>query len=410
MSQPYPNRGYRQTRPPARRRRRAGFRLALIAIAAAGAFVAGFILLWALGSWMVGGPGFPGGPDGGQGPGGLAADEGTDYDVTPLVDLLALRDLAYVPVKGVHVTSYAASSEKYVTRLLDLADTTEINALVIDIKDDTGHIAYESDVPIAQELELASDVIEDVDGLLATLAEHNIIPIARIVCFKDDVLTKKRPDLAIQSKLGGLWADRAGHYYLNPYNHEVWDYLVQVAEEAAQRGFREIQFDYVRFPTDGDLEYAEYPGLYCLKEDAIAGFLAYARPRLEKLGVWVSADVYGLTVRATNDGGFGQKLEKICQNVDVVCPMVYPSHYSSGSYGAENPNSEPDTIISGAMNDAAERFPGTGAKCRPYLQDFYDYTAADVRTEIDACEERGFDEWILWDPNIWYTEDALHAE
>jgi hypothetical protein len=383
--------------------------MGVIAFFGAGAFLLGFFLLWALGSVMVGGPGFPGGSDEARATDVTTDAEETEESIAPLVDLLAFRDLSYVPVKGVHVTSYAAGSDKYLTRLLELADTTEVNAFVVDVKDDTGYVAYETDMEMARRLGLVRNTIGDIEGLLATLGEHDVIPIARVVCFKDDVLTAKKPELAIQRANGSLWRDSAGHAYLNPYNHEAWEYLVEVAENAARLGFREIQFDYVRFPTDGDVGSAVYPGEYCSKDDAIAGFLAYARPRLEKLGVWVSADVYGLVVRHQKNS-FGQQLEKICQNVDIVCPMVYPSHYDSGSYGAEHPNSEPYTIVSGAMKDAKERMAGTGAECRPYLQDFYDYTGDDVRAQIQAAEEQGFDEWILWDPNVWYTEEGLREE
>lgn len=407
MNQAYPSRDDRAVRIR-RKHKRAGVRLAFIGVLGAASFVLGFFLLWALGSVMVGGPGFPGGSDKVKALAGEAFEEAA-YEVSPLVDLLAFRDLSYVPVKGVHVTSYAAGSEKYLDRLFELADTTEINAFVVDVKDDTGYVAYESDLAIAEKLGLTKDIIGDIEGLLARMGEHDVIPIARIVCFKDDILTKKRPDLAIQKTDGSLWRDSAGHAYLNPYNHEAWEYLVQVAEEAARLGFREIQFDYVRFPTDGDVKSAVYPGNYCLKEDAVAGFLAYAKPRLEKLGVWVSADVYGLVVRHQGNA-FGQQLEKMCRNIDIVCPMVYPSHYDSGSYGAANPNSEPYTIVSGAMKDARDRLAGTGAECRPYLQDFYDYSGEDIKAQIQAAEEQGFDEWLLWDPNVWYTDEGLAAQ
>ncbi|MBN1321833.1 MAG: putative glycoside hydrolase [Thermoleophilia bacterium] len=337
-----------------------------------------------------------------------------EYKVEPLVDLVALRDLSYVPVKGVYMTSYAAGSQERITQMLALADKTEINALVIDVKEDLGLVTYDADVGLAKELGLVEKRIPDIDELLATLAEHDIVPIARVVCFKDTKLAKARPDLAVQSTEGGMWADWKGLNYTNPYNHEVWEYIVQVAEDAARHGFREVQFDYVRFPTDGPISKASYPGKYCKMEDAIAGFLAYARARLEKLGVWVSADVFGLTVHTNDDGGFGQKIEKICQNVDIVCPMVYPSHYNDGSYGFAHPNSEPYGIVKAAMKDTNTKLAGTGAKGRPWLQDFslggVEYGVERVKAQIKAAEEEGFDEWILWDPALKYTEGALRPD
>jgi hypothetical protein len=404
-------------RGPVRARRGAGRKVAAIAVMGAAAFAAGFFVLWTLGSWIVGGSGEGPGADGGGAAAAAVVSAQTDYTVEPIVDLLAFRDLSYVPVKGVYMTGFSAGNATTVDRLVGLADRTEVNAFVINVKEDGGEITYATEAPMAQSLGTDTEIIEDIDGLLATMAEHNIIPIARIVCFKDGVLPEKRPDLAIMDSRaqGQLWRDnsKARSTYLNPYNHEVWEYLVQVAEDAARKGFREIQFDYVRFPTDGAVEYMEFPGKYCTKDDAIAGFLAYARPRLEKLGVWVSADVFGLVV-AHQTSGFGQQLEKMCRNLDIVCPMVYPDLYDSGSYLVDDPNSEPYKIVSGAMKDMAARLPGTGVKGRPWLRDYswrgVVYGPDEIQAEIRAAAEQGYDEWILWNSSNKYTEDALQPQ
>ncbi len=200
---------------------------------------------------------------------------------------------------------------------------------------------------------------------------------------------------------------------MNPYSHEVWEYIVQVAEDAARRGFREIQFDYVRFPTDGPISEAVYPGEYCLKEDAIAGFLAYARARLEKLGVWVSADVFGIVIMDTPDTAtIGQKYYKVARNVDIVCPMVYPSHYYSGSYGLDNPDANPYELVTAAMKETNLRLAGTGAMGRPWLKDDnygVDYGVEEVKAEIKAAEQQGFGEWMLWNARNEYTKGALRS-
>lgn len=400
-------------RPPARRRKKKKVRsrLAVIAFMGVAAFVLGFVAFWYVGSWIVGGRG----PDGQAGQGAVAlAVPSADDEIEPLVDLLAFRDLAYVPVKAFHVTSRKASDTASMGRIIALADRTEVNAIVVAVKDDRGYVAYDSKCALALRYGTVKNIIGDIDTLLATMSEHGIMPIARIVAFKDSVLVAQRPDLAVQSSDGGLWRDFRGQAYLNPYNHEVWEYVLQVAEEAARRGFREIQFDYVRFPDGGDLSKAKYPGQYCAKEDAIAGFLAFARPRLEALGVWMSCDTFGITVQSSTDGGIGQKLEKICRNVDVYCPMIYPSLYDLGSYGVEYPAAHPDVIVTRAMTDAAARLAGTGAKGRPYLQVFDDYnarhvkyTAELIRAQIDAVEALGFNEWILWGA---YPEAGLVPE
>jgi hypothetical protein len=378
-------------------------------------FVAGFILLWSLGSIIVGGKGFPWASTASAAISPVALQAQVDHPLDPLVDLREFRDLSYVPVKGIYLTSYAAGKQAPLDRLIAIADQTEINAFVIDIKDDSGRLVYDANVPLAKQLGLISSHISDIDGLIAKLRQHHITPIARLSAFQDSALAQARPDLAVQSTKGGLWRDYKGMAYTNPYNHEVWEYEVQVAEDAARHGFREIQFDYVRFPSDGPLKEAEYPGAYTTKkEDAIAGFLGYARERLEKMGVWVSADVFGLSTTVAGDSGIGQQFEKISRNVDVICPMVYPSHYQDGSYGLANPNANPYQLVTDAMKDAKPRLVGTGAMARPWLQDFsmlgVTYGIDEVKAQIKAAEDLGFDEWLLWDPSLNYTVGALRAD
>jgi hypothetical protein len=403
-------RPYRATR----RRRAAGWKLAFIALFGAAVFAAGFILLWSLGSWLVGGPGFPWGSDGEVAESPISLAVATEYEVEPLVDLMAFRDLSYVPVKGIYVTSYTASESGRMSKMLDLADTTEINAFVIDVKDDLGMVTYDSQAAMAKEMGLVEKRIKDIDAMIATLNEHGIVPIARVVCFKDTNLAKAKPEWAVRSVKGGKWEDRNGLNYVNPYSHDVWEYIVQVAEDAARHGFREIQFDYVRFPTDGPISEAVYPGEYCSKEDAIAGFLAYAHARLEKLGVWVSADVFGIVIMDTPDTAtIGQKYYKVARNVDIVCPMVYPSHYYSGSYGLDNPDASPYELVTAAMKETNIRLAGTGALGRPWLKDDdygVDYGVEEVKAEIKAAEQQGFSEWLLWNAGNQYTKGALRSD
>jgi len=399
---------------PPRGRKGARGKFAFIALASAIVFAGGFILLWSLGSLIVGGKGFPWTATADAAISPVALQAQVDHPLEPLVDLRAFRDLSYVPVKGIYVTSYAAGRPEPLAKMIAIADRTEINAFVIDIKDDQGRLAYEVDVPLAKSLGLISVHIPDIDGLIATLREHNITPIARVITFQDSALAEARPDLAVQSTRGGIWRDIKGMGYTNPYNHEVWEYEVQVAEDAARHGFREIQFDYVRFPSDGVLAEAVYPGVYTTKEDAIAGFLGYARERLEKLGVWVSADVFGLATTVEKDSGIGQQFEKISQNVDIICPMVYPSHYDPGSYGITSPNASPYELVTHAMKDARPRLAGTGAMARPWLQDFsmrgVAYGVDQVKAQIKAAEELGFEEWLLWDASLNYTVGALRSQ
>jgi hypothetical protein len=329
-------------------------------------------------------------------------------EVKPLLDLTAFANAAYVPVKAYHVTSDKATDKASMGRIMDLIDRTEINSLVVEVKDEYGRVAFDSDAPMAVENDTVKPIIwgGDVAALLDILAERKIFPIARVVCFKDSRFPKQRPDLALIDKLTGQpWKDYKGNLYLNPYKQEAWEYIVQVAEDAARKGFREIQFDYIRFPDgqSGDLSTVSYPGQFGEKEDAIAGFLAYARPRLEALGVWVSADIFGWVLEDGSVKGIGQDLSKMAKNVDIVCPMVYPDHYPLGYGGIEYPPAEPYKTITRALSKAVALVEGTGAKCRPYLQAYTDiqsrriaYTPQMVKEEIRAAADLGFDEYVLW--------------
>src|SRR3990172_7790412 len=263
------------TRSPQRsrsasRRKAAHRRMAVLGFLGAVFFAGGFFLLWSMGGWLVGGGGFPGGasPSAAVAAPVLVAS-GDDFTVSPLIDLRAFRDLSYVPVKGIYMTSYGAASNERLTDMIKLADDTEINAFVIDVKDDLGYVTYKADIQLAKDEGLIDARIKDIDALTAKLRQHNIIPIARVVCFKDTKLAEKRPDMAVKWKNGSNWSDFNGLSYTNPYNREVWEYLVQVAEDAARHGFREIQFDYVRFPSDGKISDAVYPGRNSSQEDAI---------------------------------------------------------------------------------------------------------------------------------------------
>lgn len=380
-------------------------------------FVLGFVLFWGVGVRAVGGDapiwGTPLLNRSSSGAGGSETGE-RDYPVTVRVDPFTFRDLSYRPVKGIYVSSWIAGSQKHLEKQLRMADRTEINSMVVDIKDATGYVTHDTDVDLAGSLGLEESRIDDMDGLVAKLQEHDIVPIARIVCFKDPVLARRKPEWAVQDVNGGLWKDNKGFTYIDPYRKKVWAYLVDIAEDAVERGFREIQFDYVRFPSDGKISDAVFPGKDGEAEDAIADFLSYARRRLEQKGAWVSADVFGLTVHVYDDLGIGQKVEKVSRNVDIVSPMIYPSHYYAGSYGIQDPNSEPYKVITNAMQDSIRRLQGTGAIVRPWLQDFSmgnnTYGVDEVKAQIRAVEDLGYEEWMLWDPSVKYTEGALRPQ
>lgn len=328
------------------------------------------------------------------------------------------RPLEKVPVKvkGLYMSGAVFNSGKLFNNLLDIAKSTEINALVIDVKDDLGYLTTELDIPVAKEIQARVHRGSNMEENMRVLYENNIYPIARIVVFKDPTLADGKPEVAIKKADGKLWRDRKGLAWVDPHNREVWQYAVDVAKEAAKLGFREIQFDYVRFPTDGNVKTAIYP--YATgqsKEDVILDFLAYARTELAQYNVFLAADVFGLTTLTEDDMGMGQKFEKVITQVDYVCPMVYPSHYGTGNYGFANPNAHPYEVVKRAIEDGLKKAAGTtGVTIRPWLQDFNlgspRYGPAEVRAQIEAAYATGLEEWMLWNAGNRYTKEALLPE
>lgn len=320
-------------------------------------------------------------------------------------------------VRGIYVTGNTAGTAKYLNHLIDFLDHSDLNAMVIDVKDDNGLMTYKSDIEIVKSVQADRYVrIQDIKSLVSTLKNHDIYPIARIVTFKDSNLSGHYPDFAIQKKAGGVWHDNKGVSWVNPYDKRVWDYNVAIAKEAALNGFREIQFDYVRFPENGKKVDAEalFPGQNGVsKEDCISGFLAYASEQLKDYNVAVSADVFGLAASAEDDMNIGQKWEKISPVVDYICPMIYPSHYYSGNYGFSNPNAHPYEVVDRAIKDALKKSSGLKkmASIRPWIQDFTlgspKYTGEDVLKEIKALSDNGIESYMLWNAGNTYSESVF---
>lgn len=320
-------------------------------------------------------------------------------------------------IRGLYVNAWSAGSRRRMTALLDLATRTEINSFVIDIKDASGYVSHPTAVPLARAVSATEDVrIPDLAHLLVRIEEAGIFPIARIVIVKDPLVATARPELAVQDTAGGVWLDGNGVAWLNPYDRRVWDYHIALAREAAEAGFLEIQWDYVRFPDApaSELGRAHFPGGEgSTKPQAIRAFLAESRSALADLDVTVTADVFGITTSATRGVGIGQLWESFIDVVDVALPMIYPSHYSEGSFGFNAPNAHPYEVVRRALEDGLRRsdlVEGAGA-IRPWLQDFSlgdpPYGAPEVRAQIQAGYDVGVYEWILWNPASRYTEEAL---
>jgi len=335
-------------------------------------------------------------------------------------DIGAQKPLTNPPavVKAVYVTSWSAGTPSKIDHVINLLDTTEVNAVVIDIKDYSGLVAYNTDVKDLEKYGAEEVRIPKLNSLIKKLHDKNVYVIGRVTVFQDPVLARARPDLAVQNSVtGSVWKDRKGLGWVDPASKEVWDYNIAVAKDALSRGFDEINFDYIRFPSDGDLgalKYSFYDGVKP-KADVIEDFFVHLRENLP--GAKISADLFGLSTINTDDLGIGQVIESAFANFDYVSPMVYPSHYAVGFLGYKNPADYPYEVIKYSMDHAVTRLRATGSttsKLRPWLQDFdlgADYDSVMVRKEIQAVYDSGVnDGWMLWDPSNVYTKEALITE
>jgi hypothetical protein len=344
----------------------------------------------------------------------LAASTRTGDARPTLATARAVQPSDPPPIRGLYVNRFAAQSPKKMRSLIALADTTEINAFVIDIKDEFG-INYQSRDTLVRRNAGRGGFIPDLHALLDTLHAHHISAIARIVVFKDSVAARTNPLWTIRTEDGNPWRDKQRLTWVNPYTHDLWEYDFRVAEEAAGEGFDEIQFDYIRFPEPyKSLPPQVFPGAGDeAKPDVLADFLKVAHRRLAALGVRTTADVFGLVTSVRGALEIGQQWEQIASSVDVVLPMVYPSHYPPGSFGLPHPNAEPYKVVFGAVSAARRRDDKmglTGNHVRPYLQAFTlghpPYGPAEVRAEKQAVYDAGYQGWVLWNPGSRYDAFA----
>jgi hypothetical protein len=313
-------------------------------------------------------------------------------------------------VRGLYVNRFAAQSSKRMRQLIQIADETEINAFVIDIKDEFG-LNYASADPSVSRNAGKGGVIPNLKQLLDTLKAHHILAVARIVVFKDSVTARVNPAWTIRKQDGSVWRDKKGLAWVNPFYKQLWDYNIKVAEEAVKLGFAEVQFDYIRFPEPyKSLPQQVFPGQGTqIKEQALAEYLKLAHARLSKLGVRTTADIFGLVTTVPGALEVGQRWELLAPVTDVLLPMTYPSHYPPGSFGIAHPNAEPYKTINIAIQKAHERnvkLGLTGERVRPWLQAFTlgkpPYGAAEIREQKRAVYDAGYDGWVLWHPGSKY--------
>lgn len=313
-------------------------------------------------------------------------------------------------VKGMHLSQFVSGSQILKERVNDLLTNTELNAVVIDVKEIDGiycmkgimnNIAYSPKIP-------------DFSKYVQQLKEKGVYTIARIVVFRDNILPRKRPDLAVKTPEGEIWQDYKKITWLNPYKQEVRDYTLDVCDKAVELGFDEIQFDYIRFPSDGRIKNCRYGVAHSsiTASNAIVEFLKQAKERLEPKGVKISIDVFGLTTTEKGDMGIGQRIVEMTKYVDYVSPMVYPSHYPNGCYGIPNPNKEPYRTVYLALAGGIKRLPVE--KLRPWIQDFsmrgVQYGPEEIKAQIQACFDVDVKTWLLWNAACKYTKSGLKTK
>jgi len=347
-------------------------------------------------------------------------------------------------IKAVYVTGWSAGSDSYLNYLSDFLDKTKVNAVVVDIKDSSGFVFYNANVDEVKQYSFYNYSIKNIDNFIKFFHDKNIYVIGRIVVFEDPMFSKNRKDLAVYDIKKTreilnpiLWIDRKGLSWMDPASQEVWDYNIALAKDASLRGFDEINFDYIRFPSDGELNNMGFPiwDKKISKRETIKNFFKYAREKLpnEK----ISADFFGLTTISDNDLGIGQFLEDAFEYFDYVCPMVYPSHYATWFDGFENPAEHPYEVVKKSIETAyyrrqvallkkkikyeesrwspASEFKSfediSVAKIRPWLQDFNlgaNYIPEMVKAEIKSTKDFTKEDYVgfmLWNPQNYYTED-----
>lgn len=323
--------------------------------------------------------------------------------------------------RGIYIP--ARKIENY-DKYIKLAKETEVNSFVIDVKDDTGYLTFETEneVLISKGIVLAKPPIKDMKTLMNKLYEANIYPIARVVAFKDGVVAKREPERAVKNLNGEIYATKTGETWLDPYNKENWEYLLEISKEAARMGFKEIQFDYIRFHESMN-ENRVILNPEISKAEIITEFTQYICENLQKEGIKVSADVFGAVVLSDLDASIvGQDFKEMSRYLDYICPMIYPSHYAEGTFGIEYPNLDAYNMILKTLEIGQDKINiedgEKRAVIRPWLQDFtlknlkpyLEYGPKEIRDQIQGAYDAGVEEWLFWNAGGNYTEEGLIAE
>lgn len=332
-----------------------------------------------------------------------------------------IRKVAHLPtpeaVKGIYMTSWVSGTNEWREKLVDFIDKTEINSVVIDVKDYSGRVSFATSDEKIKEIGSEDIRIKDLPEFIGRLHARGIYTIARITVFQDPFYARKYPASAVKTKSGAIWKDKMGLSYVDPSAKDFWDYMVALSRASEKVGFDELNYDYIRFPSDGNMVDIVFPiSANKTKPDALDSFFSYLRQELKEgenpISIPMSADIFGMTTTNTDDLGIGQILERIDKHFDYISPMVYPSHYPPTFNGYKNPADHPYEIIKFAMDGAVLRLSAptsTPEKLRPWIQDFdlgATYDVSKVRAQKKAVYDSGLRSWLSWDPANRYTMDA----
>ena len=336
-----------------------------------------------------------------------------------LLDHERCHDVQLEPhvVKGIYLAFHLLrpANQATIQANLELVDRSELNAIVIEIKTETGYLGFQPRLAVAREIGAGFDDVIDVRALLADCKRRGVYTIARIPIFEDDLLATKKPEWAIHRSNGAVWRAAGGRAWTDPFRREVWDYNVGIASEAVELGFDEVQFDYVRFPSDGSIRDCRYARESTAESrvEAISEFVAYARQEIDKTGAFFSIDLFGLTTFDTSEQGIGQLLEKVAPHVDYLSPMVYPSTYLPGMLDLRDPWRSPYEVVKLSMIEARKR---TSTLIRPWLQHYDDYHGVGITYGLreyglqkQAAAEGGAHGWLFWNILGEYDPAAFEA-
>ena len=338
-----------------------------------------------------------------------------------------IQKVVHVPtpnvVKGVYMTACYASAPSLRNQVIKLIDETELNTIVIDIKDYTGKISYKTENPLLKDAYSKSCPVKDMKELIQSLHEKNIYVIGRVTVFQDLHMAEKYPEIAVKtnSDKNKVWPDRKGLKYIDPGSEVMSKYILALANNSYALGFDEINFDYIRFPSDGNMKDIYFPfsqnkidnNPELGRAEVMRGFYSYLGGKLKEKNIPSSADLFGMTTINEGDSGIGQILEYAAPYFDYISPMVYPSHFAKGFYGYKDVNKYPYELVKLAMDKGVVRLNTANiplSKMRPWLQDNnypITYTATMVRAQIKATYDAGLTSWMLWDAGNTYTRGAL---